>query len=76
MLTEAPKTGKQEAPNGRVKQNTTHSKTTDQTLTQEEGMNVKLIKKIMSAKKTTLPSLRNEDEKRISAEKGTTNKLL
>ena len=45
-------------------QNTTHPNTTKQMLTQEKII-VDLIKKIMSEKKTTLPSFRNLDRKKI-----------
>ena len=35
---------------------------------QEDKMNVELIKKIMTEKKTTLPSLRNQDGKKVKVE--------
>ena len=44
--------------------NTTHPNTTKQTLTQEEKMNIELMKKIITEKKTTLPSLRKQDRKK------------
>ena len=42
---------------------------TEQTLTQEEKINVVTIKRMMSGWKTTLPSLRNQDWKKSKNEK-------
>ena len=49
-------------------QHTINPNTTEQTLTQEDKTNVEIIKRIMSEKKTTLPSLRNQDRKTVKAE--------
>ena len=48
--------------------NSIHQNTTKQTLSQEEKMNVEIMKRIMSEKKTTLTSLRNLDWKAIKVE--------
>ena len=37
-------------------------------LNQEDKISVELIKKIMTEKKTTLPSLKNEDRKKVKVE--------
>ena len=55
--------------------NVTHPNTTEQTLTQEEKMNIEIIKRIISEKKTTLPSLMIEDWKTVKAETEKINKL-
>ena len=59
-------TKKQKPPTWIEKQNTenwntTHTSITKQILTQKDKINVDLIKNIMTEKKTTLPSLRNQD---------------
>ena len=64
--TETPNTEKQEPPNrietqSNCKQNTTHTNTTKQTITQEDKTNVETIKKIMPKNKTTLSSLSSQD---------------
>ena len=41
--------------------NTTHPSTMEVTLIQEEKRNVEILKRIISEKKTTLPSHRNQD---------------
>ena len=45
-------------------------------LTQEDKVNVEIVKKIMSEKKTTLPLLRNQDwtKAKVKTEKGKTNR--
>ena len=45
-------------------------------LTQEDKINVILMKKIMTEKKTILPFLRNEDLKKCKVETEKVNKLL
>ena len=40
---------------------------TPQTLYQEEKINVEIMKRIMSEKKTTLPSLRNQDWRTVKS---------
>ena len=52
-----------------------HTKTT-QTQTQEEKMNIEKLKRVMSEKKTRLPSLRNQDWKIIKAETEKINELF
>ena len=44
--------------------NTTNPSTMKQILTHEAKINIELIKKIMTEKKTTLPSIRNQDWKK------------
>ena len=61
---EKPNTNKQEPPYQNETQNTknrntSHPRTTKQMLTQDDKINVESIKKIMTEKKTTLPSLMN-----------------
>ena len=45
-------------------------------LTQEVKINVELIKKILTEKKTTLLSFRNQDRKKVKVETEKVNKLL
>ena len=45
-------------------------------LTQEDRINVKLIKKIMTEKKTAFPSLRKKDKKKVQLEIEKVNELL
>ena len=45
-------------------------------LSQEDQINIELIKKIMTKKKTTLPSCRSQDNKKIKVETKNVNKLL
>ena len=45
-------------------------------LTQEEKINVVLIKRIMTEKKTALPSLGNQDRKKVKIETENVSKLL
>ena len=76
-----PNTEKQEPSNknelqSNNDQNTTHSNHTEQTLIQEEEMNIEKLKRIRSEKKTILPSLRNQDWKTVKAEMEKINKLL
>ena len=52
------------------------TQTTTQTLTQEEKMNAEIIKRIMSEKKTSLPSVRNQDWRTIKSETEKINDLL
>ena len=54
--------------------NTTHPYTTKQMLTQKGKINVK--KKIMTETRTTLPSLRNQDWKKVKVVTEKVNKLL
>ena len=42
----------------------------------KDGINVKLIKKIMTEKKTTLPPPRNQDCKKVKVESEKVNRLL
>ena len=56
--------------------NTTHVNTTTQTLTQEEKVNVEIMKRIMSEKKTTVPSLRNQDWRLVKSGTEKVNDLL
>ena len=44
-------------PQSNNNRNSTHPNLTEQTLTQEEKMNIEILKRILSAKKTRLPSL-------------------
>ena len=72
-VTEMLDTEKQELPNRIETQinnnrNTIQPNSTERTLTKEDKMNVETIKIIMSKKKTTLPSLRNQDSKTVTAE--------
>ena len=53
----------------------THTNHTEQTLTQEE-MITENLKRIMSEKKTRLPSIRNQDWKTIKTETEKINELL
>ena len=46
------------------------------TLNQEEKMNIDIIKRIISKKKTTLPSLRNKDWRKVTFETKKVNDLL
>ena len=55
-------------PQSNNTRNTTYSKHTEQRLAQQEKMNTEIIKRIMSEKKNTLPSLRNKDWKTGKAE--------
>ena len=55
---------------------TTYPNTMEQTLTLEEKRNIVIIKRIMSEKKTTLPSLRNQDWETVKVETEKINKLL
>ena len=48
--------------------NDSQSNLKKQTLTQKEKINVEIMKKIISEKKATLPSLRNQDWKTAKAE--------
>ena len=71
----------QEPPNQIEKQNnenrnTTPLNTTKQTLTHEIKIKVDLIKKIMTEKKTALPSLRSQDRKKVKVEIEKINKLF
>ena len=57
-------------------QTTTEPSTTTSILVQEDKTNVELIKKVISEHKTTLPSLRNQDWKKVQVETEKVNKLL
>ena len=48
--------------------NATNSRATKQMLTQEDKINVELIRKIIPEMKTTLPSLRNQDCEKVKVE--------
>ena len=50
-------------------QDTTYPSTVKQTLAQEGKMNVEIKKRIMSKKKTTLPSLRDQERKTVKAQR-------
>ena len=61
-VTETLNTGKPESPNQTLHENHQYNINTQmQTLIQEAKTNVDTIKRIMSEKKTTLPSIRNQD---------------
>ena len=45
-------------------------------LTREDKANIELIKKIMTEHKTTLPFLRNQNQKRVKVETEKVNKIL
>ena len=63
-------TEKQETPNqNNENRNTTHPNTRKQTLTQDDKINVELMKKIMT-------SFRNQDWKKVKVETEKKNKLL
>ena len=57
-------------------QNTPHTSTTKQMLTQEDKIYVELIMKMITEKKTTLPSLRNQNRKKVKVKTKKMNKLL
>ena len=59
------KTEKQETPNRTETQNYSNGKIIEQKLTQEEKINVGIINRIMSEKKTTLQSHMNQDWKTV-----------
>ena len=59
-----------------VKRNATDPTITKQILTQEDKMNVDLMKKIMTENKTTLPSPKTQDWEKIQAKKQKVNELL
>ena len=63
-------------PQNNCNRNITHPNHTEQWLTQEEKMNIEILKRIMSEKKTTLPSLRNQDGKTARVETYKINELL
>ena len=48
-----------ETPHNKTAHNKNYNQTTQQTLTQEQKVNLENLKRIMNEKKTTLPSLRN-----------------
>ena len=50
--------------------------TTKQVLTQEDKIDVELIKKIMAENKTALPSLRNQDWTKVMVEKLKIKKII
>ena len=61
-VTEAKNTGKPETPNQILRDNDSCTPNTQtRTLTQDEKIMVDTIERIMSEKKTTWPSLRNQD---------------
>ena len=68
---------KPETPNHTINDNDRYTANTKpQTLTQEEKINVEIMKKIIPEKKTTLPSLRNQDERTVKFETVKVNDLL
>ena len=72
-MTETQNTEKPEPPNRIETQNncncnTTYPNITQQILTQDDKINVEIIKRIMSKKKNTLPSYRNQDWKTVKVE--------
>ena len=76
LNTEKPESSNRIETPSNSNRNTIHPNTTEQTLTQEEKMNIVIMKRIMSKKKTTLPSLSNQDWKTVKAETEKVNKLL
>ena len=75
-VTETLNTGKPEIPNQTLHNNDRYTANTlTKTLTQEEQMNVDMIKRIVSEKKTTLPSLRNQDWRKVKSETEKVNLL-
>ena len=78
-VTEALNTEKAETPNQNQMLNDNDwntANTTTQTLTQEEKINVEVMKRIMSEKKTTLSSLRSKDWGTVKSETEKVNDLL
>ena len=76
-VTETINTGKPETSNQTVHDNDPCAANTQtQTLAQDEETNVDTIKRIMSEKKTTLPSLRNKDWRTVKFEAEKVNDLL
>ena len=61
-------TKKQEHSNGIEIQSNSNQNTEQTLLTQEEKINVEIIKRMMSEKETTLPSLRNQEWKTVKVE--------
>ena len=57
-------------------QNITDPSTTKPILTHEDKINLELIKIMMSEKKTILPSLRNQDWKKVKVRTERINKLV
>ena len=57
-------------------QNTTYSNTTVQTLSQWEKVNVESIKRMMSEKKTTLPSIKKNQPKQSKQKMGKNKQII
>ena len=75
--TEKMNTGKPETHNQTLHDNDPCTRNTQiQTLTQEEKTNIDTIRRIMSEKKTTLPSLRNQDQRTVKSETKRVNDLM
>ena len=56
--------------------NTTQPNNTEQTLTQEQKINLENLKRIMNGEKTTLPSLRNIEWRIVKMETEKINQVL
>ena len=72
---------KQKQPNGNEPPtlengNTTQPNNAQQTLSQEQKVNLENLKRIMNNEKTTLPSLRNIEWRRVKAETNKINQVL
>ena len=76
LNTEIPENFNQRQTLNNINENTTHPNTLKQTLAQEGKFNVEIMKRIMSEKKTALPSLKNQDWKTIKAKLKKINDLL
>ena len=76
-ITETLNTGKPETPKQTLHNNDRYTANTlTQKLTQEEKTNIDTMKRIMSEKKTTLPSLRSQDYMKVKSETEKVNDLL
>ena len=76
-VTETINRGKLETPNQTLHDNDPCTANTQtQTLTQEEKTNIDIVRRIMSEKKTTLPSLRDQDWRTVKSETEKVNDFL
>ena len=71
--TEKHEISKRNEPQSNNIRNTTRPNCTEQSLTQEVNVNIKILRRIMSGKKTRLSLLRNQDYKTVKAETEKTN---
>ena len=76
LNTEMPETSNQRQTLNDNNQDTSHPNTVEQSLTQEEKMNIDIMKIIMSEKKTELPSLKNQDWKIVKAQTEKNKRLI